>query len=97
MTLTVIHAAICAALFWSCFCRLVRTDHDTYPSVRLGFTVLGAGALASAVAPWTWDVHHSWPSTALAGATLLAQGVTARFWRDGVPCYFQRKAPSCGS
>ena len=95
MTLTVIHAAICMALF--CFCRLVRTAPDTYPSVRLGFTVLGAGALASAVAPWAWDVHHSWPSTALAGATLLAQGVTARFWRDGVPCHFQRKAPSCGS
>lgn len=97
MTLTVIHAAVCMALFWSCFCRLVRTDHDTYPSVRLGFTVLGAGALASAVAPWAWDVHHSWPSTALAGATLLAQGITARFWRAGVPNHFQRKAPSCGS
>ena len=97
MTLTVIHTAICVALFWSCFCRLVRTDGETYPSVRFGFAVLGASALASAVGQWAWGVAPAWPSTGLAAATLLAQGITARFWRDGVPNHFQRKAPSCGS
>lgn len=97
MTLTVIHTAICAALFWSCFCRLVRTDDNTYPAVRLGFAALGAGALASTVAPWLWGTHANWPSTGLAAGMLLAQGVTARFWRDGVPPHFQKETPSCGS
>ena len=97
MTLTVINTAICVALFWSCFCRLVRTDDSTYPSVRFGFAALGAGALASAVAPWVWGTCANWPSTTLAAGILLAQGVTARFWRLGVPAHFQREVRSCGS
>ena len=75
MTLTVINTAICVALFWSCFCRLVRTDDSTYPAVRLGFAALGAGALASAVAPWVWGTCTNWPSTTLAAGMLLAQGL----------------------
>lgn len=97
MSLTVIHTAICVALFWSCFCRLVRTDDDTYPAVRLGFAALGAAALASAVAPWAWDTPTSWPSTALAAGMLLAQGATAKFWRVGVPAHLQRGTHTCGS
>lgn len=85
-------------LFWTCFCRLVRTDGQTFWQVRAGFAVLGAVAVALMLAPFGWlapclpAVRPSVAQVSLLAAIVLVQALTARFWRDGVPCHFQRGA-----
>lgn len=92
MTLDTVYTALCAGVFWSCFCRLVRTNGTTHSVVRLGFWVLGAAALAGALSPWIWAVRASWPAVGMAAGMLILQAFTASQWRDGVPAQFQRGA-----
>lgn len=89
-TLSLAHTALCTALVWTCFCRLVKTNHETYPTVRLGLFVLAVSSLAGAVAPWLWGFKPQWPSALLAVGMLATQTATARFWAYGTPCQFQR-------
>jgi len=96
MLMIILNAVLCGALFWTCFCRIVRTDVDTVRPVRLAFCLLGAVAVACMVAPLGWLrpllPAHEPPVTQLVivGAMFVVQGLTARYWRDGVPCHFQR-------
>lgn len=89
---------LCGAIFWTCFCRLVRTDHNTHMPVRVAFMVLAGTVLAVGVAPFGWvapclPAHAPGvPQLALEAAMFMVQGLTARYWRDGVPCHFQRAA-----
>jgi hypothetical protein len=89
---------LCGAIFWTCFCRLVRTDCNTYLPVRVAFMLLAGVALVVGVAPLGW-VAPCLPAEppgvaqlALEAAMFTVQGLTARYWRDGVPCHFQRDA-----
>ena len=97
--LTVLQMTAAAALFYSCFCRLVRTDQDTIPAVThaIWFLALAAGMVFGAPilpllvpqiewAPWTTPL---WVWLGLLLATKLLQFVTARYWSHGTPEKFQ--------
>lgn len=80
---------LCAALLWSVFCRLVRTNTSTLLAVRLSIYQLGIFALCGMAAPM-----YGWQPDALIVALiwvcLCMQVVAARHWRYGVPASFQR-------
>lgn len=87
-----INTLLCAALFYTCFCRLVRTSRDTERGVRLAFCVLASAAafcLAAPFIPWL-AYKPQGPTLVIEGAMALVQAITARYWRDGVPCHFQK-------
>lgn len=96
MLLLIINCTLATGLFWTCFCRVVRTDDDTEPAVRAAFCLLASVALVVGVAPFgllspVLEVERV-PVTQvlLLGGIVLVQGLTARYWRDGVPPHFQR-------
>lgn len=102
VALNVFQAIAAAALAWSCFCRLVRTDHDTIREVRLAIWFQAVTACLLVGAPviplLVPELSHAWkPWTTprwiylagLASATVM-QIVTARYWGDGVPTRFQK-------
>lgn len=94
-TIVTVNAALCAALFWTCFCRIVRTDEGTAAPVRLGFVVLASCAIACGLAPFGLLLpvlpaeRPTWAQVLIVGAMVSVQGLTARYWRNGVPCHFQ--------
>lgn len=89
MTAAVVaHELLCAALFYSVFCRAVRTDAQVKADIRLAFFVLGSVALMGMAAPLAWDHQPSGFDLALLGSIVLVQVITARHWRDGVPEHF---------
>lgn len=96
MTAITINTTLCAFLFYTCFCRIVRTDSQTHVPVRLAFVVLASVAAALFLAPFgvlAPCLNPDEPQVSqlvLEGAMCLVQGLTARYWRDGVPCHFQR-------
>lgn len=93
----VFNALVCAALFWTCFCRIVRTDEGTATPVRLGFVVLASCAAACCAAPFGLLVpllpaeQPTWAQVLIVGAMVTVQGLTARYWRNGVPCHFLKE------
>lgn len=86
----IINSLLCAALFYTCFCRLVRTDRDTRYGVRISFVVLASIATICFVAPFLSAYRPGWPALLMNGGIVFVQAVTARYWRDGVPSHFQR-------
>ena len=90
--MTTINTLFCSTLFYTCFCRLVRTNRDTERGVRLAFHVLATAALFCLAAPFMpWLAYKPQaPALVIEGAMALVQALTARYWRDGVPCHFQK-------
>lgn len=90
-----INFVLSGALWWTCFCRVVRTDTQTHMAVRVAFCLLAAVAVACAVAPFGVlapllppDEPAVMQLVLLAGMVIV-QGLTAKFWKDGVPAHFQ--------
>lgn len=83
------------ALWWTCFCRVVRTDTQTHLAVRAAFCLLATVAGACGVAPFGVlepllpAVEPGVMQLVLLAAMVIVQGLTARFWKDGVPAHFQ--------
>lgn len=78
---------LCIALFYSAFCRLVKTEKTTRLDVRIAVFLLGIASLVGLGAPlydWTPDIV----SLIILGAVVLMQAVTARHWVHGVPHQF---------
>lgn len=90
MMLDLINLGVCAALFWTCFCRVTRTNEKTFRSVRLALTVLAGASLGSGVAPWLWDIPATPLCTLLALGMFATQASMSRFWRAGCPAVIQR-------
>lgn len=84
-----INTLLCAALFYTCFCRLVRTNADTAPAVRFAFCVLAIVAAGCLGAPFVMPYVPPIPALAMEGAMVFVQAITAKYWRNGVPCHFQ--------
>jgi hypothetical protein len=90
------HVALCAVIFWTCFCRQARSTHRTRPQIRAAFWLLAVGALVLGAAPWApalWDWPHyypTWPVLLLQAAVAHVQLATAHYWRRGVPDSFAR-------
>ena len=78
---------LCAALFWSVFCRSVRADTTTKLTVRLAIFGAGLASLLGLGAPmygWEPDVVVS----AIVAAIVFMQVVMAQHWHHGVPRQF---------
>lgn len=98
--LTAMQMAISGFLFYSCFCRLVRTDGETVSEVRhaIWFLALTAGMVCGApILPllvpqiqWTAWTTPRWVWLGLLIAIAIVQFVTSRYWRCGVPSDFQK-------
>ena len=86
---------LAGALWWTCFCRVVRTDTQTHMAVRVAFCLLAAVAAACAIAPFgvfAPALPADEPSVmqlVLLAAMVIVQTLTAKFWKDGVPAHFQ--------
>jgi hypothetical protein len=93
--------AMAAAMMYSCFCRLTKTNADTHREVRWAFIfegmcaglVMGAPVLPALVPEARWE-----PGTTPTAIWLLlllsvwlVQLVTAQHWKHGVPAHFQRE------
>lgn len=85
-----LNTVICAALFYTCFCRLVRTNGDTHTSIRLAFVVLACAAVWCLAMPLRSGIPPQGTQLVIEAAMALVQALTARYWRDGVPVHFQR-------
>lgn len=85
-----LNTVICAALFYTCFCRLVRTNGDTHTSIRLAFVVLACASAWCLAVPIRTGVPPQVGQLVIEAAMAIVQGLTARYWRDGVPVHFQR-------
>lgn len=89
MTLTLIHVVLSLALFYSQFCRSVKTDCNTRPGILAAFYLLTGAAILSLFAPLVlpgW--RPSLETIALLFAITVVKAVTSRFWRFGVPGSF---------
>jgi len=92
-TLILIHELLCLALFYSVFCRAVRTCTRVRADVRLAFVALGVVACVGMAAPLAWGMVPSLFGLALLAAVALVQLVTAHYWQSGVPDRFYK--PEC--
>jgi membrane protease YdiL (CAAX protease family) len=106
--LLLIQIAGAAGLFWSCFCRLVKTDAETIREIRWAIwfesvaaaLVIGAPFLPLLVPElygedlFRWQPYTTpkWIWVLLLLAATIMQLVTAKFWRRGPPSDFQRGA-----
>lgn len=85
-----LNTVICAALFYTCFCRLVRTNGDTHTSIRLAFVVLASASAWCLAVPLKSGEAPTGAQLIIEAAMAIVQALTARYWRDGVPVHFQR-------
>ncbi len=90
-----INFVLSGALWWTCFCRVVRTDTQTHLAVRAAFCLLAAVAGACAIAPFG-VLEPLLPAAepgvmqlVLLAGMVIVQGLTVSFWKDGVPAHFQ--------
>lgn len=90
-----------AALFYSCFCRLVKTDHKTIREVRWAIwlesvvagMVVGAPVLPLMVPDFLgtgffrWQPGETplWVWIELLAASALMQIAASKYWRGGTP------------
>lgn len=103
--LLVLQVVLAAMLAWSCFCRLVKTDHETVREIRLAiwFEAVAAGLVMAAPAlpalvpqllgtgllRWEPGETPTWIWLVLLAAATGMQLVTARYWRHGTPTDFR--------
>lgn len=80
----------CLALLVSGFCRAVRTNANTLPSVRLAMQALTMAALAGIGAVLIYGHEPSATEALMACATAGVQVVTGVLWRHGVPACFTK-------
>ncbi len=87
-TPVMIHEALCAVLFWSVFCRSVKSDKRVRLSVRFAFMCLGLAACLGMAAPVVWAYQPHPVALAMLAAFAIVQVVTAALWVDGPPAPF---------
>ncbi len=78
---------LCAALFYSVFCRLIHTTPRTRLDVRLSIFALGIAALIGIGAP-VYGWRPDYVVFVITAACLAMQIVAARHWRKGMPEQF---------
>jgi hypothetical protein len=86
--LLLVWEVLCAALLWSVFCRLVRTNERTLFWVRASIWLLGLASLVGMAAPlYGWAPDYV--VLLMTAACLNMQIVAARHWKNGVPVHFE--------
>jgi hypothetical protein len=86
--MTLAYLVACAALAYSGFCRLVRTDHDTRFIARLAFWSLTTASIAGIAAVLFWGYAPEWPAVGMAIGMASVQIVASELWRSGVPMQY---------
>lgn len=83
-----LHEILSIALFYTCFCRAVKTDKTVRRDVLAAFYFLGVVSCFSLFAPMAFGWRPDLMSLSLLGSVLIVQIVTSIHWRDGVPKEF---------
>lgn len=84
MTL-IIHEVLSMILFYTCFCRAVKTDRSVKKNVLAAFWVLGASSCLSLFAPLAFGWNPDAVSLILLGGIVIVQVATSVLWRHGIP------------
>ena len=100
-SLVILQMLLAAALVYSGFCRLVRTDSETIRVVRIAIwfealaasLVLGAPVMPLLLpeADWEPGTTPTWIWLVLLLAAALVRIAISRYWRGGVPVDFQKR------
>lgn len=88
------HEAMCFALFYSCFCRAVKTTKaHTRVVIRLAIWLLGIAASMGIV----WPIYKHWQPDAFSLVLLFSvtasQIIFAHLWKARVPDAYQKDSP----
>ena len=83
-----LHEILSIALFYTCFCRAVRTNKTVRKDVLAAFWFLGVIASIAMFAPLAFGWHPDFISVALMAAIVIVQVVTSAHWTDGIPKEF---------
>lgn len=84
----VTHEVLCAALFYTVFCRAVKSCEKVRTDVRLAFFGLGIVASIGMAAPLAIGFVPSLFELALLAAVVAVQIATSLHWEAGVPDRF---------
>lgn len=83
-----LHEILSIALFYTCFCRAVRTNKTVRKDVLAAFWLLGVIASIAMFAPLAFNWRPDFISIALMAAIVIVQVVTSAHWKDGIPKEF---------
>lgn len=86
----IVHIVSALVVMYASFCRLSKTDHETFPLVRTGIWLLFSVSAVSVVALLVWGWRPDMMHAAIFGAIAVAQISTRHQWQHGVPQWFQR-------
>ena len=86
-----IHEFLSLALFYTCFCRAVKTDRRVKKDVLLAFWIQGCVACVSMFAPLAWGWRPDWITVSLLAAVVLLQVVNSAHWQQGIPQEFLKR------
>jgi hypothetical protein len=91
---------LCGILFWTAFCRIVKTSHRTRNVIRWSFSLLAVASLLLALTPWAYRWFPilqrqtiNWTELLMLFAFCCVQVSTAVYWRRGQPDSFRKDAP----
>lgn len=83
-----IHELLSIALFYTCFCRAVKTNKTVKKDVLAAFWLLGCVACVAMFAPLVFGWRPDLMSVALLAGINIVQIVTSAHWKDGIPKEF---------
>lgn len=93
VAILIIHETLCAAIFFSVFCRSVKSSEKVRADVRAAFLSLGTVACVGMAAPLVWGLVPDLFVLSMLAAIAFVQIVTSRHWHAGVPHSYYR--PEC--
>ena len=87
------HEILAGALFYSMFCRSVRTcSNSTRRDVLFAIWLMGCTSVVMIAAPIVTCWQPNWMTNVLMASVVTLQWVTSKYWRDGVPAHFRKPA-----
>ena len=91
MTYNLLVTALCLALLYSSFCRLLKTDDGTLLEIRHGFALMGAASAGVLWALWLHAHMLPWAWLLMLTSIVWIQLSTARHWKYQAPAAFGEK------
>ena len=88
MTLLIAHEILAAMLFYTCFCRAVKTNGTVRKDVLVALWFLGSVSSISMFAPLAFGWEPDCMSVLLLLSMVIVQVVTAAHLRYGIPKEF---------
>jgi hypothetical protein len=88
MILSFLNLAACAAVWYSVFCRGVKSDGKVHPEIRRAFVLLSMAAFVAGVIPFVYPRIIIAAPMILAVAITNLQHATGKFWHRGTPEQF---------